>query len=91
MGNDAAALIALQAAWVFWLLSTVCLFASFWVGMSGSWKRERAKRRGVDTNASAPSAANSWILRLNFGSGLFYVVGLCAFVVFLFMNTPGGD
>ena len=91
LGNDAAALIALQATWVCWLLSTVCLFASFWFGMFGSWIRERAKRRGVATNASAPSAANSWILGLNFGSGLFYVVGLCAFVVFLFMNTPGGD
>ena len=91
LGNDATALISLQAAWVCWLLSTVCLFASFWFGMSGSWIRERAKRRGVDTNASAPSAANSWILGLNFGSGLFYVVGLCAFVVFLFMNTSGGD
>ena len=46
-------MISLQAAWVCWLLSTVCLFASFWFGMSGSWIRERAKRRGVDTNASA--------------------------------------
>ena len=91
LGNDAAALIALQAAWVCWLLSTVCLFASFWVGMKGSWILELAKRLKVATNASAPSVANSWILRLNFGSGFFYVVGLFAFVVFLFMNTPGGD
>ena len=91
LGNDAAALIALQATWVFWLLSTVCLFASFWVAMRGQWIREQAKRLEVTTNASAPSAANSWILRLNFGSGFFYVVGLCAFVVFLFMNTSGGD
>ena len=91
LGNDAAALIALQAAWVCWLFSTVYLFTSFWCGMFGSWIRERAKRLGVDTNASAPSTANSWILWLNFGSGLFYVVGMCVFVVFLFMNTPGGD
>ena len=91
LGNDAAALNALRAAWAFWLCSVVCLIASFWFGMFGSWIRERAKRRGVATNASAPSAANSWILGLNFGSGLFYVVGLCAFVLFLFMNTPGGD
>ena len=91
LGNDAAALIALQAAWVCWLFSTVCLFASFWCGMFGSRIRERAKRLGDATNASAPSTANSWILWLNFGSGLFYVVGMCVFVVFLFMNTPGGD
>ena len=87
LGNDAAALIALQAAWVCWLFSTVCLFASFWCGMFGSWIRERR----VDTNTSAPSTANSWILWLNFSSGLFYVVGMCVFVVFLFMNTQGGD
>ena len=89
LGDDVAALGALQTAWVFWLLSTVFLFGSFWFGMFGSSIRERLKRSGVVTNA--PSAANSWILWLNFGSGLFYVVGLCAFVVFLFMNTPGGD
>ena len=89
LGDDVAALGALQTAWVFWLLSTVFLFGSFWFGMFGSCIRERLKRSGVVTNA--PSAANSWILWLNFGSGLFYVVGLCAFVVFLFMNTPGGD
>ena len=91
LGDDVAALGALQTAWVFWLLSTVCLFVSFWFGMFGSWSRERSKRRGAATNASAPAAANSWILWLNFGSGLFYVVGLCAVVVFLFMNTPGGN
>ena len=91
LGNDAAALNALQTAWVCWLLSTVCLIASFWFGMFGSRMRERAKRRGAATSASEPSAANSWILWLNFGSGLSYVVGLCAFIVFLFMNTPGGD
>ena len=89
LGNNAAALIALQAAWVCWMLSTVCLFASFWFGMFGSWRRERAKRLGVAT--PAPSAANIWILGLNFGTGFLYVVGLCAFVVFLFMNTSGGD
>ena len=91
LGNDAAALNALQTAWVCWLLSTVCLIASFWFGMFGSRIRERAKRGGAATNASKPSAANSWILWLNFGSGLSCVVGLCAFIVFLFMNTPGGD
>ena len=88
-GDDVTALGALQTAWGFWLLSTVSLFGSFWFGMFGSCIRERSKRRGVVTKG--PSAANSWILWLNFGSGLFYVVGLCAFVVFLFMNTPGGD
>ena len=91
LGNDADALKALQAAWVCWLLSTVCLIVSFWFGMFGSRIREWAKRTGAAQNASAPSAANRWILGLNFGSGLFYLVGLCAFVVFLFMNTPGGD
>ena len=91
LGNDVDALKALQVAWVCWLLSTVCLIASFWFGMFGSRMRERAKRTGPSRNASAPSAANSWILGLNFASGLFYLLGLCAFVVFLFMNTPGGD
>ena len=91
LGDDVAALGALRTAWVFWLLSTVCLFASFWFAMFGSCIRERSKLRGAATNASGPSAANSWILWLNFGSGLFYVVGLCAVVVFLFMNTPGGN
>ena len=57
---------------------------SFWFGMFRSWIRERTDRRGR-------SSANTWIRWLNFGSGLFYLVGLCAFVVFLFMNTPGGD
>ena len=90
LGDDGAALHALRAAWAFWLCSVVCLIASFWFGMFGSWIRERAKRRGA-ANASEPSAANIWILWLNFGNGFFYLAGLCAFVVFLFMNTPGGD
>ena len=42
LGATAAALNALQAAWVFWLLSTICLIASFWFAMStvtqaGQW------------------------------------------------------
>ena len=52
--------------------------------MFRSWIRERTDRR-------SRSSANTGIRWLNFGSGLFYLVGLCAFVVFLFMNTPGGD
>ena len=84
LGDDAAALNALRTTWVCWFLSTACLIVSFWFGMFGSWIRERPDRRG-------PSSANTWIRWLNFGSGLFYLVGLCAFVVFLFMNTPGGD
>ena len=84
LGDDAAALSALRVAWLCWLLSTACLIVSFWFGMFGSWIRERANRRG-------PSAANTWIRWLNFGSGLLYLAGLCAFVIFLFMNTPGGD
>ena len=91
LGNDAAALIALKTTWGCWLLSTVCLFLSFWVAMSGQWRLEKAEIDVATTNASATSAANSLIMWLNFGSGLFYVVGLCAFVVFMFMNTPGGD
>ena len=92
LGNDPAALIALQATWVCWLLSTVCLFASFWVRHErlNGYANGRSASEST-TNASAPSAANSLILGLNFGSGFFYVVGLFAFVVFLFMNTPGGD
>ena len=84
LGDGAAALEALQTAWVCWLLSTACLIVSFWFGMFGSWIRERPGRRG-------PSSANTCIRWLNFGSGAFYLAGLCAFVVFLFMNTPGGD
>ena len=84
LGDEAVALGALQSAWVCWFLSTACLIVSFWFGMFGSWIRERTKRRG-------PSGANPWIRWLNFGSGLFYLVGLAAFVVFLFKNTPGGD
>ena len=91
LGNDADALKALQTAWLCWLLSTVCLIVSFWFGMFGSRIRERATSTGSGPNASVPSAANRLILCLNFGSGLFYLVGLCAFVLFLFMNTPGGD
>ena len=84
LGSDAVALGALQTAWVCWFLSTACLIVSFWFGMGGSWVRERAPRCG-------PSSANIYIRWLNFGSGFFYLVGLFAFVVFLFMNTPGGD
>ena len=65
-------------------LSTACLIVSFWFGMFRSWIRERTDRR-------SRSSANTGIRWLNFGSGLFYLVGLCAFVVFLFMNTPRGD
>ena len=83
-GDDAVALGALQTAWVCWFLSTACLIVSFWFGMFGSWIRERAGRRG-------PSSANTCIRWLNFGSGFFFLVGLFTFVVFLFMNTPGGD
>ncbi len=86
LGGDAAGLGVLQAAWVCWFLSTACLITSFQIGMLGSWMRERADRRG-------PSSANTCIRWLNFGSGLFYLAGLFAFVVFLFMNTPhhGGE
>ena len=84
LGTDVAGLGALQSTWVCWFLSTACLIVSFQIGMLGSWMRERTDRRG-------PSGANIWIRWLNFGSGLFYLAGLCAFVVFLFMNTPGGD
>ncbi|MCY3818899.1 MAG: hypothetical protein OXH52_05980 [Gammaproteobacteria bacterium] len=90
LGEDAGALNVLKVTWICWLLSTICLIVSFWFGMSASWKRELANRTGSASILSAPLPANRWILRLNFSSGLFYLLGLCAFVVFLFMNTPGG-
>ena len=83
LGDDMAALCALQTAWVCWLLSTTCLIVSFWFGMFGSRIRERRRAEG-------PSWANTCIAALNFGSGFFYLVGLLSFVVFLFVNTPGG-
>ena len=86
--DDMRYLIAIQSAWVFWVLSLICVVASFYFGARSAATQARQYDADEQVDGGVDARWASWC---NKGSGCCFAFGVLLAGFFMISNLDGGS
>ena len=86
--DDMRYLIAIQFAWVFWVLSLICVVASFYFGARSAATQARQYDADEQVDGGVDARWASWC---NKGSGGCFAFGVLLAGFFMIFNLDGGS